>query len=45
MSFELMSALYDGLREIAADNAAWVVVLTGRRPRLLLGASTSRTPA
>src|SRR5436853_7235895 len=29
MSFELMTALYDGLRQIAADNAAWVVVLTG----------------
>ncbi len=29
MSFELMSELYDTLRTVAADNAAWVVVLTG----------------
>jgi len=29
MSFELMTALYDALRTVGADNAAWVVVLTG----------------
>lgn len=29
MSFELMTALYDALREVAADNRTWVVVLTG----------------
>ncbi len=29
MSFELMTALYDALRQVGADNAAWVVVLTG----------------
>jgi enoyl-CoA hydratase len=29
MSFELMTALYDALRQVGADNNAWVVVLTG----------------
>ena len=29
MSFELMTALYDALRQVTADNSAWVVVLTG----------------
>ena len=29
MSFELMTALYDAFRQVAADNATWVVVLTG----------------
>jgi enoyl-CoA hydratase len=29
MSFRLMTALYEGFREIAADNACWVIVLTG----------------
>jgi len=29
MSFGLMTALYDALRQVAADNAAWVVILTG----------------
>ena len=29
MSFELMTALYDGLREVAADNECWALVLTG----------------
>jgi enoyl-CoA hydratase len=29
MSFELMTALYDALKAVAADNGAWVVVLTG----------------
>ncbi len=29
MSFELMSEFYDVLREVAADNTCWVVVLTG----------------
>lgn len=29
LSFELMTALYDALRAVAADNACWVVVLTG----------------
>lgn len=29
MSFELMSALYEELAAVAADNSCWVVVLTG----------------
>ncbi len=29
MSFELMTALYDAFRQVGADNATWVVVLTG----------------
>ena len=29
MSFELMTALYEELRSVAADNGTWVVVLTG----------------
>ena len=29
MSFGLMTALYDALRQVAADNAAWVVIVTG----------------
>src|SRR5580765_3845153 len=29
MSFGLMTALYDAFRQVAADNAAWVVLLTG----------------
>lgn len=29
MSFELMTALYDALNAVAADNNTWVVVLTG----------------
>jgi enoyl-CoA hydratase len=29
MSFGLMTALYDALRQVAADNTAWVVILTG----------------
>jgi enoyl-CoA hydratase len=29
MSFELMTALYDAFRQVSADNATWVVVLTG----------------
>ena len=29
MSFELMTALYDAFRQVAADNATWVVVMTG----------------
>jgi enoyl-CoA hydratase len=29
MSFELMTSLYEALRTVGADNAAWVVVLTG----------------
>jgi enoyl-CoA hydratase len=29
MSFGLMTALYDALGQVAADNATWVVILTG----------------
>jgi enoyl-CoA hydratase len=29
MSFDLMTALYQALEQVAADNATWVVVLTG----------------
>ena len=29
MSFELMTALYEALEAVTADNSAWVVVLTG----------------
>jgi enoyl-CoA hydratase len=29
MSFDLMTALYEALERVAADNATWVVVLTG----------------
>ena len=29
MSFGLMTALYDALRQVAADNTAWIVILTG----------------
>jgi enoyl-CoA hydratase len=29
MSFGLMTALYDALKKVAADNSTWVVILTG----------------
>lgn len=29
MSFGLMTALYDALKQVAADNSTWVIILTG----------------
>ena len=42
MSFPLVEALYGALDEVGRDNDTWVVVLTGRRPRVLLRARPSR---
>ena len=44
MSFDTIIPLREALEAAGQDNDCWVVILTGERRRVLLRASTWRTP-